>query len=535
MPQTPNGIEFHFPGAGLDVSGPVCRQPNRPAYRGQYARTVARGINVRSLDADLRYRGGSRCGLAKYVSTQPGGITYVIQSLGLLVTTGGSPVQPSQEGRLVLLWAAQKGVIYFLPAGGTSYITPTNTTGNTPPMDATGVFFGAPNIQKAWFVDGSNAAVYDPATNTLSAWTATSGSFPVDGSGNLPRLVETWRGRTMLSGVEDDPATLFASKVGDPTNFNYAPAVPVPADSAWASTSGPQGQTGDVITALIPYTDDLLIVGMRGHISLFRGDPMAGGQFDLTTTATGIAFGRAWAMDPTGVVYFFGSRGGVFGYVPGNQPQRISTAIDSLLVDVNTGENAISMAWDERRKELRTYITLLTTQQANTHYVYEAQTNSWWQEIRANTAMNPLCCVAMDGNLPGDRVIIEGHWDGYLRCMTPEATDDDGTPIESNVFVGPFLTNLADDVMVSELQAVLAEDSDDVTFAVYIGKTGEAALASSPIVTGTWSAGRNYTSLVRRTAHALYVQITSTGRWAMESVRVKLATSGKVRQRDKGN
>jgi hypothetical protein len=29
-----------------------------------------------------------------------------------------------------------------------------------------------------------------------------------------------------------------------------------------------------------------------------------------------MAWGEAWCMDPSGVVYFFSNRTGVFGYVP---------------------------------------------------------------------------------------------------------------------------------------------------------------------------------------------------------------------------
>lgn len=525
-------LTFHYPLAGIDVTGPVSRQPSRKAGE-KYARSCYSGVNVRGQDFLARFRGSSRPGLLKFTDSKPGGITYVIQSLGILVTLGVSPVQPSQQGRIVFVWAAQAGVLYFFPAGGTVWLTPTNTTGNTPPMNASGLFYGAVNILKGWFIDGTNATTYNPDTNTLSAWTASAGTFPVDGSGNKPRLICTWRSRTILAGILGDPATIFASKVGDPTNFDYAPAVPVPPTSAWSTTTGNQGQAGDSVTALIPYTDDLLIVGMEQRIAIFRGDPMAGGQFDLMTTTTGIAWGMAWCMDPLGVVYFFGSRGGVFGFVPGNQPQRISQAVDPFLQDTNMGENAITMAWDERRKELRVYITLLATPQTTTHYVWESDTNSWWQDVRTDTNMNPLCVAVMDGNESQQRVVLEGGFDGWVRYMSGDATDDDGTAFTSSITIGPFLTNLADDVMISELQAVMGAGSADVTFAVYVGPTAEEALVSSPVVTGTWVAGRNYTNLVRRTAHALYVVITSTGRWALESVRVKLGTQGVVRQRGK--
>jgi hypothetical protein len=336
-----------------------------------------------------------------------------------------------------------------------------------------------------------------------------------------------------MANCLNDSITIFMSKVSDPFNFDYAPAVPVPADSAWSGRTGSQGLLGFPVTALIPYTDDLLIVGMEKGIAVFRGDPMAGGQLDNVTTDIGIAFGQAWCMDSTGTVYFFSSHTGVFAFIPaqGAKPQRISQAIDSLLLDIDTGQYGIRMAWWDRRKELHVFVTLLDTQQDTTHYVWESQSNSWWEDTYQDTNMNPLCCVGFDGNLQEDRVVLLGSWDGYVRALDQDAEDDDGEMILSQVMMGPFLTKFNDDVMVNDLQAVMAKDSDEVTFAIYAGKTAEEALVSTPVKSGTWTEGRNFTNLIRKSANALYVFATSTGRWAAENWRLTIDTLGKVRQR----
>ncbi len=525
--------DLHFPFAGIDVSQAVGRQPNQPGPDGKYSRTTIKGVNVRAYDTGGRARGGSRAGIEKYVETRPGDTEYVTQYLGVLVTTGDSPVQPSQSGRKVMLVAVSQGTVYFLRAGETSWNTPTNNTGETPALNITGLVRGAAYADKLYFVDGTNYCYFDGTTETVETWVASAGDLPVDSDNNTARLICLWRGRIILSGVLLNPNQLFAAKVGDPTNFDYAPPTPVPADSAWSSSTGPQGNLGDVINGLVPYTDNLLVIGMDARMAIFRGDPMAGGSIDNVTTTIGMAWGEAWCMDPTGIVYFFSNRTGVFRFIPGQIPQRMSTPIDSLLLTINTGEYGILLQWEDRPKILHIWITLLAEQFDTVHYEWESQANAWWQRVHGNTAHNPLACVNFDGNDADDRVSLIGGWDGYVRALSFTATDDDGTAIDSEVWIGSFLTKYNDSVLVKEVQGVLAQNSGDVQYAIYVADTAEEALDSTPATTGTWADGRNYNDMVRRAGYGAYVQITSAVRWAMESIRAVLDIQGTTRRRAK--
>lgn len=528
-------ISLSFPFAGVDVSVAFCKQPNRPV-QGKYSRTTVFGANVRAFDSQARMRGGSRPGLVKYIATRPGGIQYITQSLAVLVTTGGSPVQPSQSGRVVKLIAVSGGNVSYVNAGGTVWLSPTNLTGETPPLNATGIAFWASNIQNIYFADGINRVFYQGSDDTLRPWILTAGDFPTDNSNNTPRLICTWRGRIVMSGILLDPSLIVMSKVSDPLNFEYNPPVPVPPDSAWSGHVGPQGLTGDVITALIPYTDDILIIGMDSSLALFRGDPNFGGSIDNVTTTIGIAWGEAWAMDPSGVVYFFSNRTGVFAFVPGNQPQRISQAIDSILLGVDTGANSIRLQWNDRFQQLHVWITLLTEVAPTTHYVWESRANAWWQDTMVNASMNPLCCVTFDGNEAQDRVALIGSWDGYVRSISSDAETDDGEAIESEIWIGPFLTQYNDSVRLNQIQGILGEGSGDVGYEVYVGQTAESALASSPVASGTWTSspdGRNLSDSVARSGYAAYLRLISSNAWAMESIRAQVRADGDIRRRGK--
>ncbi len=84
MGETP----IHFPFAGLVVSCPVSRQPARNVGPGKsdYARTTIIGHNVRGVQADNRARGGSRCGLSRFIHAQVAGEAFVVQHIAMLVT-----------------------------------------------------------------------------------------------------------------------------------------------------------------------------------------------------------------------------------------------------------------------------------------------------------------------------------------------------------------------------------------------------------------------------------------------------------------
>jgi hypothetical protein len=156
---------------------------------------------------------------------------------------------------------------------------------------------------------------------------------------------------------------------------------------------------------------------------------------------------------------------------------------------------------------------------------------AWFPYEFANVNHQPLVCCISDGNDTADRITICGSWDGYIRALDPDATDDDGTPIDSSVTIGPILTATTDDMDLKEIQAVLGEASGVVHYAVHVGRTAEAALASVPVQQGVWTSGRNPTNLVRRSGHAVYVKLSSSSQWAMETIRAVIDTRGATRQR----
>lgn len=581
---------FSFPASGIDVSTAFCRQKPRqimgqglqvqpttgqPIVGGfdiqaqqdpnMWASSTRSGINVRGFDPQQnRRRGGSRPGLSQYVPAQTGGGMNVVQNVNFTVDTPG--MQTNSSGRVVTLVSVVEGVPYYALSGDSSWTDTVNYTSpmTNPPLNATGVMFSAVLNQILWFADGAHWVNYSPLgqslnqftypVNSINTWAPSSQDLlgnpinsvlPVDSNGNLPRLICNWRSRICLSGLLLDPQTIFMSAVGDPTNFDYSPQFTSTNQAVALDPTGPAGYVGDVVTALIPYTNDVLVIGGDHTIYVMNGDPMNGGTVTLVSNAIGMAWGQAWCMDPYGNIYFVSNRTGVYTMVPGQAPVRISQQIEQLLQNIDTGLNTISCIWDDRFQGLHIFITptasvsqyAVTDPHVSpipvTHFFYEQRVGAWWQDQFANPNHNPLTCVTFDGNTPDDRVPLIGSWDGYVRAIDPFATTDDGYPIESTVILGPILTQDNDDVMLYEIQGVLGEESQGVSYSIYAGSTAEKALSLAPKATGVFGAGRNPTSFVRLAGHAIYIELFSSNPWQLESIRTRIAGSGlgKVRRR----
>ncbi len=387
--------------------------------------------------------------------------------------------------------------------------------------------------RKMYFVDdnGTNYSLYNPVTNSLDAWTPTEGTMPVDGIGKKARLIAAWRDRAILSGLPEDPSNVFASKSGDARNWNYSPASQSPLQ-AWALNAAGAGQIPDIVTALMPYSDDVCFIGCDHELWALSGDPAAGGKLDMVSRQTGVAWGNAWCMDTFGNIYFLSNHTGVYRMVPGEQPTRISQPIDSMLADIDLRKNVINLVWNDRRQGLRVYVTNIVRAQPCTHYFWEQRSGAWQPDEFADEDFNPLCCTTFAGNTGNNRTVILGSFDGYVRFETDDAPNDDGVSFESDVWLGPILTKDLDDLLLKEIQAVLGKDAGQVTYEVYVGKTAEEAFYSTARETGSLFEGRSTTIPARWAGHAIYLRLTSTNAWALESIRMMIQGTGMVRRRE---
>jgi hypothetical protein len=530
-PPADNFINVPFPVLGEDLT---------MGYNEQRAQTTPLAQNVRSYEPSTeRNRGGSRPGLYKWIATQVNGANLIQDLNQMAISQAVVPrsvaltTTPSQY--ILLATAISNGKFRFAVSGDASPQWYLPTTDSTFWVTGTNVVRSAVLNQKLWVADGTNWFYWDPSTapttgGTVTAWAASSGTLPANGS-NTPRLIAAWRGRMVLASVLGNVNEIYMSAIGDPTNFNYAPASTTPTQAVLLSTSN-LGLLSDPVTALIPYTDDVLIVGTQTSLWMIQGDPMAGGYLQVISRSIGVAFGQAWCMDPYGNIYFLANRGGIYQLNPTQgQPQRISQQVEQIVNDFSVALVNVRLIWDDRAQGLHIYDTVSAGAALTNHLFWDQRNNAWWVDQFANNNLNPIACTVMEGYTTLDRLPLLGSWDGYVRSINHTATTDDGTAIISSVFLGPILSKDFDDIMLMDLQCLLGVGSGNVTYSVMVGSTAEAALNTPAVASGTWNPSRNLSNLIRRAGHAIWIEITSSSPWSFEALRARVRGEGRVRQR----
>ena len=115
-----------------------------------------------------------------------------------------------------------------------------------------------------------------------------------------------YRGRLVMAGLKTDPQNWFMSAVNEPLDWDYG-ATPISATMAVAGNQTNAGKCPDIITCLAPYSDDLMFIGGDHTLWRMTGDPADRGRIDNISYKTGISGPDAYAFDPNGTFYFYGT------------------------------------------------------------------------------------------------------------------------------------------------------------------------------------------------------------------------------------
>lgn len=413
----------------------------------------------------------------------------------------------------------------LVTAGGTvklvSQTSVTDVTAGTQILwSGAPVIFSAQLGDLVYFADGKFPRFYSSITNAMGYWTESSGNstLPRDDFGNHARLIEAWRLRLLLAGVAQNPNTIFASKVGSGTNFDFSPTTKTVSD-AW------QKSFDDVINCIIPYNSDKCIVGLDHSIQQITGDPTDGGGYDVLSSDVGMAWGRPYCQSIDGTIFFVGSRGGCYQLAPSSIPVSISSqSVNRDLEAIDYSSNIIRMAWDDSEQGFYLFVCPLDGSAATTHYFYDYTNRAWWPLSFASTNHNGRALYVVDGPSTGDRFTLIGCHDGYIRKFVRTATTDDGQAIASHVFIGPLING-----GINEIQGTLALGSQNVTVSIHGAKSAEEAIAASAGWSGTLVSGRSYNHNPRRYSRAQYIKLATSGYWAFErlSIGVSSGTAAK--------
>lgn len=441
-----------------------------------------------------------------------------------IVSSESDVGQPSPRAQTLL--AVSNGKIKKVTPSGVSSPAGVDTLPQ-PELDATSPYIDcAVLFGKVYFTDGLSYRVFDPRNDTVLEWKAVdAGTLP-----NRCKLVANWRGRAVLARGADDPHNWHMSEQGSPTNWDIFP----PVQTATQAISGNNARAGlcpDLINSLIPYNDDLLLFGCDSSLWMMRGDPMAGGVFDLVSDVTGVAFGRSWAKDPEGTLYFFGSRGGVYIMKPGSVPVSMTqSTIERRLNNVNLSQFYVEMFWNTYDDGLHVFLMPFTDTASRTkHYFWERKSGAWYEDTFALTKQ-PSAAVVIDGDAADDRCLLIGTYDSSIVRWDKLATSDDGQLIDGKVLIGPIAPDDSEfDARITNLAAVMANQGA-VNYKLYASTTPDDK--GQPVASGQFVPGRNPIHLVRARGAFVWMELQQANaftRWSLESIRLDAYPAGRKR------
>lgn len=280
-----------------------------------------------------------------------------------------------------------------------------------------------------------NSAVYLTDGITVKKLDCSTGSVSTFAPAGMPagcRLIANWRGRLVLARQDATPHLWYMSRLADETDWDFVATDPA---AAVAGNNSTAGTIGDVITALMVASDDVLYFG--GDHTLWRmvGDPGAGGQIVPCSEQIGVVGPRAWTQSETGLIYFVSPQG--LSQLAGGITKEISDPrVADYFKDVSKTEQYITLAWDRDRGALWLFRQEIDGS-TSTHLFYDEATDSFWPQKFANTDMRPQCAMMYDGDGPDDRRFILGGYTDKLYYLNEDSVDDAGTAISSYVFIGP--------------------------------------------------------------------------------------------------
>lgn len=403
-------------------------------------------------------------------------------------------------------------------------------------------------LQKLYGVDGENAKIYDPATETLSDWAATSGILPgasedPDNPGTfLPgtsraRVIQVHRSRLWLAGDEQDPQNLFACAIGDPLDWDTADPV---AGGAFALSASRSGRVGEPIVALLPVTNNVLLIGCTNSTWQFIGDP-AFGAVDVSPLMDkhGPSGLNAMSLLSEGQALMH-TQDGVYLVPAGATPINLSrqTVERDLNLDPSLGYTP-HVGYDPERQQVMIWLPRDTDQTAEVHWCYDIRIGAFavgaggFFPDKYDASRTPTASARYGGEL------IFGCRDGRLRKWGDDARDDDGLAFSSKVML--LVPPMMGYETIVESWDLLAGDRD-----ANMGVKVQASQTIEELMTGdgTIRTLQNKAIVARPTrsmkksrgpviAFELFAE-TSAPPWELERLQATWSQGSMIRRRSRG-
>ena len=519
-------IPLDFPSGG---------RSDRFAFQKQPPYTTVSALNVWPY-AIGRTRGGSRPGTERFWDL--GGTIYGLGQVSY-IPTASDRIKTS-------IVAMVTDALYMYDYEANFLYGPHNYSGS-----ATGeiismaernqkVYIAHHSIDQAASAAANAPLIYDPLTDAISSWTATSGTLPK----GCPCIC-LWRDRMVLAGGTTTPYGIFFSRQGDPLDWDYSVT---DVGGAVVLGNANAGQIGDTVTSLTPHADNCLIIGCPTSLWMLQGDPRLGGQLANLSQTIGVVDRNAWCTTPDGLFVFL-SADGLYMIPAGcsttSNPVSISREkLPEELLNVDrrsvAGGKVVSMEYDVRHRGIHIFLSARATgdsDEGDLHWFVDWETKSFWPVQFGAGGFDPWGAIARHNYTSDESTVIFACRDGVLRRYTTEnSVDDEGEAddyaIDSHVAIGP-IGDEDSDVRIDELGITLDNDSERVTWELYAGPSAQTvkdSLADSRSrIAGRIDAGRNPRINPRISGAYLLLKLSSKAKWALDSAYAIVSRLGRTR------
>ncbi len=363
--------------------------------------------------------------------------------------------------------------------------------------------------------------VYDPSAGTVVIMTATTGQVPT----GCP-LVARYLDRIVLAGAEIAPHVWYMARQSDELDWDYSQE---DSQRAVAGTASAAGVPGEPITAIVPHSDDYLIIACRNSLWRLLGDPAFDGSLNAVSHTIGVIGPTAWCRGPAGEFVFL-SLDGLYAMPPGGNSFPIQLSREILpreFLNLNPDMLTVSMEYDIVGNGIHIFLTPVSSND-RIHWWFDWSRKTFWP-VSLTSIHEPTATCAIQATVIEDSGVILGGRDGTLRRLNDLAESDCGTSYETYAKIGPIQLAVAGRVgTFLSIDAAIAEGSGDVTWNIASALTMEGAASASASDSGTWSAGLNATirPACRGQAFTLKLTGTSKRKWACESMSAVLKDAG---------
>jgi hypothetical protein len=317
------------------------------------------------------------------------------------------------------------------------------------------------------------------------------------------------------------------------------------------------GRVPHLLTAMIPWTDatrdertgSVAVLGCDHAIWVMEGDLGAGGSVYMKTDSMGIATGQhPYAVSPLGTLYFINDDGQFCMWSLGGHPQSMSEGrVDQRFRAIDLGTYQPFLTYDRRARGVHVFLVPWAPTHAVRveHYFFCEESHgikelgvgksgafgSFWPTTFAVAEIQPLCALVRDGDDPGDRVLLLGGSDGYIRAMSGVYDDDDGHLIASEVVYGPLMPEGMDrQALFTGYQLELAEGQYGAQAQVFCHQSAKESMGS-PVASFQVDPGLNDRHYQPVRGAYCYLKVASPMRFSMEGVFCDVVSAGMKRRR----